>query len=148
MSVQENTRIIEEWFAAVNTQDYDSYADLFSDDVVLRSNATTETAQGKDAARQQLEGLYAAFPDYHIELKNAVVADDQFVCEIEANGTHKGQLNLRPGAPPLPATGKHFHVKGIFVATVKGGEVVEVRQYPNIMGLMMQLGLISPPGSE
>ena len=148
MSVHENSRIIEEWFAAVNAHDFDRYIGLFSDDLVQRSTMNPEPVRGKDAARQQFEGLIAAFPDYHIELKNAVVSDDQFVSELEASGTHEGPLNLRPGAQPLPATGKHFRTQGIFVATVKDGKVVEVHQYPNLMGLMMQLGLISPPGSE
>jgi len=47
MSLQENTRIIERWMTAVNTKDYDSYADLFSKDVVFRSTATSEPVQGK-----------------------------------------------------------------------------------------------------
>ena len=148
MTVQENTSIIERWFAAVNTQDFDRYVDLFSDDVVFRSTATTEGVPGKGAARQQLEGLFVAFPDYHIELKNAVVEDDQFVCELEVSGTHKNDFTMGPGAPTLPATGKQFRTLGIFVATVKDGVVIEVRTYPNIIGMMRQLGLMSPPGAE
>jgi steroid delta-isomerase-like uncharacterized protein len=148
MSVQENSEIIEKWFAVVNAQDYAGYVDLFSDDVVFRSNTTTEASIGKDAARQQLAGLFTAFPDYHIELKNAVVAEDQFVSEIEVSGTHKGELNLGPGTPSVPATGKQFRTQGIFVATVQDGKVSEVHTYPNIMGLMMQLGVMSPPSAE
>lgn len=148
MSVQENSRIIEEWFAAVNAHDFDRYLDLFSDDIVMRSTMNPEPVRGKDAARQELEGLFASFPDYHIELKNAVISDDQFAPELEISGTHKEELNLGPGAPPMPATGKQFRLKGIFVATVKDGKVVELHTYPNIMGLMTQLGLISPPGAE
>jgi steroid delta-isomerase-like uncharacterized protein len=140
--------MIEQWFAAVNAQDFDRYLDQFSDDIVLRSTATTEAARGKDAARQQMEDLFAAFPDYHIELKNAIVSDDQFVCELEVSGTHKEQLNLGPGAPPIPATGKRFRTQGIFVATVEGSKISEVHMYPDLMGLMRQLGLMSPPQPE
>lgn len=148
MSVQENTRIIEKWIAAVNAKDIDGYLGLFSDAVVLRSTANSETAQGKDAARQQLAGLYAAFPDYYLKLENSVVADDQFVCEIGASGTHIEQLNLGPGAPPIPATGKRFRTQGIFVATVEGSKISEVHMYPDLMGMMRQLGLVSSPQAE
>ena len=124
MSVQENSKIIEVWIAAVNSQDVERYVDLFSEDVVFRSTTSPEPAKGKDAARQQLMGLYSAFPDYHIDLKNTVVSDDRFVCEIEAGGTNKGKFNLGPGVPPLPSTGKQFRTQGVFVATVKDGKVV------------------------
>jgi len=148
MSIQENSRINEEYFAAVNAHDIDRYLDLLSDDFVTRNMRSPEPARGKDAARQDLEGLFAAFPDYHVELKNAVVSDDQIASELEFSGTHDGPLTLGPGAPPLPATGKPVRTQGIFVATVKDGKVVETHVYPDLMGMMMQLGLISPPGSE
>jgi steroid delta-isomerase-like uncharacterized protein len=148
MSVQENTRIIEKWIAAVNSKDYDGYLDLFSDDIVSTSTATSEPAQGKEAIRQQLAGTHAAFPDYYLKLENSVVADDQFVCEIGVSGTHIEELNLGPGAPSIPATGKRFRTQGIFVATVDSGKVTEFHIYPDIMGLMRQLGLMSPPQGE
>ena len=56
MSVQENSKIIEEWITAINSQEIDRYLDLFSDDVVLRTTMSPEPARGKDAARQQTEG--------------------------------------------------------------------------------------------
>ena len=148
MSVQENAEIIEKWIAAVNAKDYDSYLDLFSDDIVTRSTASTEPTQGKEALRQQLAGLYTSFPDYYLKLVNTVVADDQFVCEIEASGTNIEDLNLGPGAPPIPATGKRFRTQGIFVATVEGSKISEVHMYPDLMGMMRQLGLMPSPGAE
>jgi steroid delta-isomerase-like uncharacterized protein len=147
MSLQENTRIIERWITAVNSKDYDGYTNLFSKEVVFRSTATSEPINGKDAVRAQLQGLHVAFPDYYIKLENSVVAEDQFACEVEASGTNIEDLNLGPGAPPIPATGKRFRTRGSFVATVEGGKVSEVHMYPDIMGMMRQLGLVSPPGT-
>lgn len=148
MSLQENTIIIERWITAVNTKDYDGYADLFSKDVVFRSTATSELVQGKDAVRAQLQALHVAFPDYYLKLENSIAAEDQFVCEIEASGTNIEDINLGPGAPPITATGKRFRTQGSFVATVEGGKVSEVHMYPDIMGMMRQLGLVSAPGAE
>ncbi len=148
MSVQENSRINEEYFAAVNAHDIDRYLDLLSDDFVMQHINNPEPVRGKDGARQVLEDAFAAFPDYHIELKNAVVSDDQIASELEYSGTNDGPLTLGPGTPPLPATGKPVRTQGIFVATVKDGKVVEVHLYLDLMAMMMQLGLISPPGSE
>jgi steroid delta-isomerase-like uncharacterized protein len=148
MSHQENTRIIERWITAVNTKDYDGYADLFSNDVIFRSTANSEPVRGKDAVRAQLQEAHTSFPDYYLKLENSILAEDQFACEIEASGTNIEDINLGPGAPPIPATGKRFRTQVSFVATVEGGKVSEVHIYPDIMGMMRQLGLVSSPGTE
>lgn len=148
MSVEENKKMIEQWFAAINGKDYDGYLDLFSDDIVSRSTASAEPIQGKESIRQQLAGLYTAFPDYYLKLENSVVTDDQFVCEIRASGTNIEDLSLDPSAPPLPATGRRFSTQGIFVATVEDGKISEVHMYPDLMGMMRQLGLVPSPNEE
>ena len=68
--------------------------------------------------------------------------------ELEASGTHDGPFSLGPDRPPVAATGTPVRIQGIFVAIVDEGKIVEIRQYPNGLGLLMQLGVLSPPGSE
>jgi predicted ester cyclase len=148
MSVQENSRINEALFAAVNAHDIDGYLNLVSDDIVMRDSRGLEPTRGKDAVRLVLEGLFATFPDYHIELKNVVVSEEQYVSELEFSGTHDGPFSMGPGAPPLAPTGNKVRTLGIFVATVAEGKIVEMRQYPNYLGMLTQLGVISPPGSN
>lgn len=148
MSDQEIARISEEMIAAVNDHDIGRYKELLSDDIVVWNTRSPEPIRGKDAASEDLVHGIAAFSDYFVEPKNAVIGDDQFVVELEFGGTHDGTLELGPGMPPLPPTGNQVRTQGVFVATVKDGKVNEIRQYPNLMGMMMQLGLVSPPGSE
>jgi steroid delta-isomerase-like uncharacterized protein len=148
MSVQENSKINEAHFAAINAHDIDGYLNLVSDDIVMRDSRGLEPTRGKEAVRYLLEGLFEAFSDYHIELKNVVVSEDQYVSELEFSGTHDGPFSMGPGAPPLAPTGTKLRTLGIFVATVSEGKIVEMRQYPNYLGMMTQLGLIPPPGSD
>jgi steroid delta-isomerase-like uncharacterized protein len=148
MSVQENSRIIEKIFETINAHDIGRYSELLSEDVVVRSTFGPEPLRGKEAFSRQVAGFFAAFSDYHIELKNAVVADDQFACELVFSGTHDGPFNPGPDLPPIPPTGKQARTRGIFVATISEGKIIEIHQYPDRLGLMMQLGLMSPPGSE
>jgi predicted ester cyclase len=67
--------------------------------------------------------------------------------EIEFVGTNSGPLQLAPGAPPIPATGKKVNGKGTYFVRFKDGKAVEVHSYPDAAGMMMQLGLMPMPGS-
>jgi ketosteroid isomerase-like protein len=53
---------------------------------------------------------------------------------------------MGPDAPPIPATGKPISNKGVYFVRIRGGKGVEVHTYPDAAGMMMQLGLVPPPG--
>ncbi len=146
MSVQENIRLDEEFIAAWNAHDADSAVALLSDDVVWHDVANPEPMRGKAAARQFIQSWFSAFPDLKAVVKNRVVSEDQVAAETEFNGTNSGPLQMAPGAPAIPATGKKVTGKGTYFVRIQNGKGVEVHSYPDAAGLMMQLGLVPPPG--
>ncbi|MFQ5947539.1 MAG: hypothetical protein ACE5KX_01590 [Acidimicrobiia bacterium] len=53
-----------------------------------------------------------------------------------------------PGGPEIPPTGISVKAaKGAYFARVRNGEIVEFHSYPDIAGLMGQLGLMPSPGT-
>src|SRR5919108_1758775 len=102
--------------------------------------------QGKDALRQYLQGWFSAFPDIKITVTNRVVTEDHVPSELDFTGTNTGDLQLAPGAT-IPATGKTVNAKGTYFVHYKDGKPVEVHSYPDLAGMMMQLGLMPMPGS-
>jgi predicted ester cyclase len=44
----------------------------------------------------------------------------------------------------IPPTGKTVIGKGTYFARVKNGKVIEFNSYPDIAGMMMQLGFMPP----
>jgi steroid delta-isomerase-like uncharacterized protein len=146
MSVEENIRLNDEELAAWNTQDVDRALAVFSSDVVWQDTAVPEPMRGLDAVRQYLQGWFTAFPDIRISEKNRVVAEDQIAVELEFSGTNRGPLQLAPGAPAVPATGKKVNSRGTYFVRFRNGKAVEVHTYPDLAGMMMQLGLIPAPG--
>ena len=82
----------------------------------------------------------------NIKVKNRVATEDQVADELEFSGTDKGPIQGPPGTPPLPATGKRVTgAKGTYFGRIRDGKVVEVHTYPDMAGLLMQLGLMPPP---
>ena len=142
MSVQENIRLDEEFIAAWDTHDADRALALLSEDVVWQDVASPEPLRGKAAIRQLLQGWFTAFPDLTTVWKNHVVTEDQVAAEVRWTGTNSGPMQMAPGAPAMPATGKQVIGQGTYFLGVRNGKVVEVRSYPDAAGLMMQLGLM------
>ena len=142
MSIQENIRLDEQFIAAWNDHDPDGAVAISSDNVAWQDVGNPELMRGKAAVRQYMQSWFAAFPDMKSVVKNRVVTEDQVAAEIEFTGTNNGPLQLAPGVPVIPATGKKVFGKGTYFVRIQNGKGVEVHSYPDAAGLMMQLGLM------
>jgi steroid delta-isomerase-like uncharacterized protein len=145
MSVQENTRLDEEFLASWDAHDPDRALALLSDDIVWRDVSVPEPMHGKAAIRPYLQGWFTAFPDMSARTKNRVVTEDQVAAEVEFTGTNSGPMQMAPGAPAMPATGKQVKGQGTYFVRIRNGKGVAVHTYPDAAGMMMQLGLLPPP---
>jgi steroid delta-isomerase-like uncharacterized protein len=141
MSVADNSHFDEEFVAAWNTHDPDRTLDLLSEDVVWRDVSNPEPMP-KAAARAYLQSWFTAFPDLYATIKNHVVTEDQVATEVTFTGTNSGPLKMGPDAPSIPPTGKRVNGRGTYFVRLRGGKGVEVNTYPDMAGIMMQLGIM------
>lgn len=148
MSVDENVRLDQENLAAWDTHNVDRALSILSDDVVWYDVGSPEPLRGKDAVRQYIQGWFKAFPDMHLEEQNRVVSNDQVAAELSFTGTNSGPLQMAAGTQPLPPTGKRINGKGTYFFKVRNGKAIEVHTYPDLAGMMMQLGLNSQSSSR
>jgi steroid delta-isomerase-like uncharacterized protein len=146
MPIQDNLKADEEEIAAWNAHDVERAVAVFPDDIVWLDTGSPLPLEGKDALRQYLQGWFTAFPDIQITVTNRVVSEDQVASELDFTGTNRGDLQLAPGAT-IPATGKKVNGKGTYFVRFKDGKPVEVHSYPDLAGMMMQLGLMPMPGA-
>ena len=137
---EENLRLLEEAIAAFNARDLDRWQDFYTDDIVVWNTMNPEPARGKADFRRQTEDLLAGFPDAQLEVTNAVSSGDQVATEVEFRGTNTGTLN-NPGMPPLPPTGREVRMRTAAFATIRDSKIAGLRQYPDGLGMVTQLGL-------
>lgn len=83
----------------------------------------------KDAVRQGYGGFLAAAPDFNVEPKSWVINDRSFVIEVVLSGTQKGDF------PGVPATGKHFSIRGCAFGEFENGKIIARRDYWDLAGL-------------
>jgi steroid delta-isomerase-like uncharacterized protein len=147
MSVQDNLKLDEEEIAAWNAHDVERALAIFPDNVKWQDVSSPQLFDNKDAIRQYLQGWFSAFPDIKITVTNRVITEEYVAAELDFVGTNSGALQMAPGAPAIPATGRKVSGKGTYFVRFKNGQAVEVHSYPDVAGMMMQLGLMPMPGS-
>ena len=103
--------------------------------------ATPDPIRGKAGAQEFLNKWINAFPDFRMKTLSATVEDDRIAVELEFSGTNNGPLKVGD-QPEIPATHRKVINRGCFFAKVKNGKFVEMRSYPDMAGMMMQLGLM------
>jgi len=95
-------------------------------------------ANGREAYKQYLEGLFTAFPDVHITVEKVFAEGDLVAFVATAAGTHLGPFG------PAPATGNSMKVQALVIRRMADGKIVELWQLNDMLGLLMQIGLVPP----
>jgi steroid delta-isomerase-like uncharacterized protein len=140
MGSAELERLAKEGTAAWDNQDADAFVDLFADDFAWYDWTMQEPIRDKRAAREYFQSWGRAFPDMKTTRQELVVGDDAVASEIEWEATNSGPMSM--GGMEMPPTNKRVMGRGAFIAKVRDGKIVEFRSYPDVAGMMMQLGMM------
>lgn len=96
---------------------------------------------GHGGFKRVLGGFLEAFPDLHLEIEFMIAEGDRLMIHILTTGTHTGPFM---GMPP---TGKKFKVNGTDIFGLNDeGKVAAHWGVFDTLGMMVQLGLLPPPG--
>lgn len=140
MSNEDVERVDDEGMAAWGRRDAGALAELCSDDVVWKDVSLPEPLRGRDAVKMYANGWFTAFPDMNLKQTGRVVGEDSVAGEVEFTGTNSGPMFM--AGKEIPATNKTVIGKGAYLARVRDGKIVEFSGYPDIAGMMMQLGFM------
>jgi predicted ester cyclase len=82
------------------------------------------------------------FPDVKFTIDDMVSQGDIVATLVHGEGTQTGQFMN------IPATGKHAKWRSVGFFRVRDGKIVEHWGIPDMLGLLIQLGVIPPPPAE
>ncbi len=129
-------RLIEEGF---NRGNLEVYEELVAPDFVNHS-APPGVPPTREGWKQIAAMFRTAFPDLHLHIEDEIAEGDLVTTRFTGHGTHQGELM------GIPATGKEVTFSGINIARIAGGKIMERREEFDMMGMMVQLGVVSPLG--
>jgi steroid delta-isomerase-like uncharacterized protein len=115
--------------------------ELLADDYVDHS-APSGQAPGTAGTRQVYDMYRTAFPDLRVKIHHLVAEDDLVVARATFTGTSRGPLM---GAPP---TGKPVQFSSMVIVRLRAGRFVERWEQMDLLGLMLQLGVVSQENEE
>ena len=132
------TRLIDEGTAFYNKGDVEGYCSLYSDDAVL---TTPEGRfEGRASVAPYLEAQFSMLPDVQVAVERRCEADDLYIGEFRVRGTNSGPLPL-PDGGQAPATGRTVEVRGVEIARVEDGKIVQHDMVWDRLSMLEQLGL-------
>jgi steroid delta-isomerase-like uncharacterized protein len=95
---------------------------------------------GLGGLQDVLRGMKAAFPDMHWKIEEQISEGDRVMSRFTWTGTHRGPFL---GIPP---TGRQVSVWGIAIDRLVDSRIKQTRIIMDTLGMMAQMGVISPPG--
>ncbi|KOV79852.1 polyketide cyclase [Streptomyces sp. NRRL WC-3618] len=124
---------------AITSADLKAIAELYAPDAVA---VTPDGAiHGRDNIVDYWRQMTDAVPDGTYESVHAYEIGDTAVDEGFFTGRNTGPIGL-PSGDHLPATGKEIRIRGVDLATVRDGHIVDYRLYFDQMEFLGQLGLL------
>jgi steroid delta-isomerase-like uncharacterized protein len=128
--------VFADWAGAWSHHDVDKLLSLCTDDCVYEDVTMGAVSRGKAELRRFAGAVFAAFPDFKIDLTSGLVAGSWAAAEWTMSGTHKGDL------PGLPATGKRFSVRGSTICELRDGKIQRNSDYWDMVTFLKQVGLM------
>jgi steroid delta-isomerase-like uncharacterized protein len=137
MSIQENMALIQRFFGGINEGTTDVLDEVMAPDLVWHGSSRNF---GLSVYRDDLSGLFAAFPDAHWTIEDLIAKEDKVVVRWSFQGTQTGAWEN------LPATGKRVAYAGVSICRIRERKIVQVWNHENLLGLCRQLGFkLLPP---
>lgn len=139
MSTEENKAVVRRYYEEFNKGVEASMAaieELFAPDFVLHGTGPLPEKMDRASMKQMGAAFFTALPDMHWTVEDLIAEGDKVVARFTWRATHRGEFM------GVPATGKVVTAKGMNIARVAGGKLVELWEVSDDLGWLQQLGAI------
>jgi steroid delta-isomerase-like uncharacterized protein len=131
--------VLQEYNRAWNSHDAEKAASFFAEDCLYDNEPAGLVFKDRAGVKAYAEGLFKAFPDLKIEVKNLLVSGNLSASEAVLSGTATG---------PLPSgaagTGMSCSLKFSAIAEHQGDLIKRLTMYYDSAALYRQLGIVHP----
>ena len=136
-----SAELVDRFFEAMSAGDMDTVKSLFHEKCVSIDHATGLVSNGVEENMADVNQWRAAFSDMKVEAVSHLETGNSVVTEMRFQGTNDGDMQA-PDGSAVPATGKTVKMQGCQICEFEGGQMINTRQYYDMMSMMAQLGLM------
>jgi steroid delta-isomerase-like uncharacterized protein len=127
---------------AWNRGNLDVLAAFVAPDFVRHTPRRPDSIRGVEGFKQHVTTTRAAFPDAEFLIEDEVAEGDWIVNRWTFRGTHRADFG------GIPATSAFVTMTGISFVRVADGEVAEIWDEVDALGLLRQLGVMPAPSDR
>lgn len=135
MTVKDNKALVAGFFDAVSNRRLEELPEFIAQDVVDYNKIIHGEADEPGAAFEGLRQQLVALDPLTVRVDELIGEGDRVVARITQRGDHVG---VHPRMPE--PTGRSFENEAIWIFTVAGGKITEIRAVSDRLGLFRQLG--------
>ena len=133
---KENIAIVQKFFEVGPSK-----GDIATADALLHREFSLHTplptpGPGIEEMNNVITTCRAAFDGLNVTIENIMADEDKVIARFSARGIHTGEFM------GLPPTGKAITLTAIEIFRLKEGKIAELWGEVNLIGLMMQLGMM------
>jgi steroid delta-isomerase-like uncharacterized protein len=140
MTTEANKAVMQRFTEFINTGNKKLAAELISPDAIFHVPGAPEPLRGPDGYLAVIGMMRSGFPDIQWTLEEMIAEGDRVAARFIMRGTHRGSFF---GVPP---TGSAIEVQAMNFYRLSGGQLVEERGQPDLLGLLQQIGAV--PGNQ
>lgn len=136
------TAVAQKIFERLNTRDASALLPLASDDVV-ELWPVVGRLDGKEAVRDHFAAIFAAMPDFHVDVERMAADGGTVFVHWHVTGTFTGAPFLG-----IEATGRSIDLRGTDCFTIRDEKVAANFVAYDGMAFAVQAGVLPPRGSR
>jgi steroid delta-isomerase-like uncharacterized protein len=136
MTSENNKLLMQRFTEFINTASEKLAAELIAPKAIFHVPGSPEPMRGPTGYLEIIGMMRSGFPDIQWTLEEMIAEDDKVAARFTMRGTHQGTFF---GVPP---TGKKIAVQAMNFYRLSGGQIVEQRGQPDLLGLLQQIGAI------
>lgn len=140
-TIEDNKDVVRGFVDALNEGRVADFGTYMADDVVDHNKIMFGEPDEPGAAFEALRVTLDAFAPYRMRVEDVIAEGDEVVIRYVQSGVNNG----RHTRTPVP-TGRPFENEGIFVFTVRGGKITEMRGVSDRMTMLTQIGVLPDIG--
>jgi steroid delta-isomerase-like uncharacterized protein len=136
LTIEANKAVLQRFTEFINTASQKLAAELISPDAIFHVPGRPEPMKGPAGYLTVIGMMRSGFPDIQWTLEEMIAEGDRVAARFTMRGTHRGSFF---GVPP---SGRSIEVQAMNFYRLSGGQLVEERGQPDLLGLLQQIGAL------
>jgi predicted ester cyclase len=142
MTTEDNKALVRRFYEEIDKGNLEAMDELVAVDYLDHNPPPFPgLAPGREGLKQAFQIFWEATPGYH-HIEEQIAEGDKVVTRLTSYGKHEGDL---PGAP---RTGNDLKMTSITIHRIANGKLVEKWAEKDVMGFLIQIGVMQPPGKH